>query len=355
MTAAPATARRASTRSVTSASTVSTPPGRSVVRWRATERTRKPRSASWPSDRAPDRPGTDDDVEFRLGHIWLLSNWLMSTVFTSGSMHHEVNDVNIGRSMRSKDRETYHHGDLPRALVAAAVDLARSGGPDAVVLREVARRLQVSPAAMYRHFPDRDALLGEVARIARGDLARRMLDEVARVRCRPTRARGRSWRSRRSGAGTSGLRRTNRTCSPRPFCRSCHPPRPSRTRAPGTSSPAPSTTWRRPARCPRAPRRSRDHRLVCRPWLRGPAGESRVRDLRRVRPGPGGPPRRDRAIPRAGATARPPSSGWLNVRARGSQIAMARPRGSGTAADRTAGSPPWSPPRSRRSRRRPRR
>ncbi len=34
---------------------------------------------------------------------------------------------------------------------------------------------------MYRHFPDRDALLGEVARIARGDLARRMLDEVDRV------------------------------------------------------------------------------------------------------------------------------------------------------------------------------
>jgi AcrR family transcriptional regulator len=83
--------------------------------------------------------------------------------------------------MKPTARETYHHGDLPRALVAAAVELARSGGPDAVVLREVARRLQVSPAAMYRHFPDRDALLGEVARIARGDLARRMLDEVERV------------------------------------------------------------------------------------------------------------------------------------------------------------------------------
>ena len=83
--------------------------------------------------------------------------------------------------MRPTERQTYHHGDLPRALVAAAVELARSGGPDAVVLREVARRLEVSPAAMYRHFPDRDALLGEVARIARGDLARRMLDEVGRV------------------------------------------------------------------------------------------------------------------------------------------------------------------------------
>jgi AcrR family transcriptional regulator len=50
-----------------------------------------------------------------------------------------------------------------------------------VVLREVARQVGVSTAAIYRHFPDRNALLGEVARIARRDLARRMLDEVQRV------------------------------------------------------------------------------------------------------------------------------------------------------------------------------
>lgn len=78
-------------------------------------------------------------------------------------------------------RSTYHHGDLRRALLAEATGLARSGGPDAVILREVARRLGVSPAAMYRHVPDRDAVLGEVARLARRDLARRMLDEVGRV------------------------------------------------------------------------------------------------------------------------------------------------------------------------------
>lgn len=78
-------------------------------------------------------------------------------------------------------RLTYHHGDLRRALVAEAFELARSGGPDAITLREVARRLGVSPAAIYRHVPDRDALLGEVAGMARRDLARRMLGEVARV------------------------------------------------------------------------------------------------------------------------------------------------------------------------------
>jgi AcrR family transcriptional regulator len=78
-------------------------------------------------------------------------------------------------------RSSYHHGDLRRALVTAALELVRSGGPSAVTVREVARRVEVSPAAIYRHFPDRDALLGEVARLARRDIARRMLDEVETV------------------------------------------------------------------------------------------------------------------------------------------------------------------------------
>jgi AcrR family transcriptional regulator len=78
-------------------------------------------------------------------------------------------------------RETYHHGDLAKAAVAEAVVLARTGGPDAVVLREVARRVQVSPAAIYRHYPDREALLGEVAAVARRDLAGRILQEASRV------------------------------------------------------------------------------------------------------------------------------------------------------------------------------
>lgn len=78
-------------------------------------------------------------------------------------------------------RSTYHHGDLQRALLAEASELARAGGPVAVTLREVARRLGVSPAAIYRHFPDRDALLGDVAAMARRDLAGRMLENVDRV------------------------------------------------------------------------------------------------------------------------------------------------------------------------------
>ena len=86
-------------------------------------------------------------------------------------------------------RSTYHHGDLRRAALAEASAIARGGGPDAVTLREVARRLAVSPAAIYRHFPDRDALLGAVASNARRELARRMLEEMARVEASDPRAR----------------------------------------------------------------------------------------------------------------------------------------------------------------------
>lgn len=68
-------------------------------------------------------------------------------------------------------RETYHHGDLHQALVAAGLELAREGGPDAVVLREATRRVGVSPNAAYRHFADREALLAAVCDAAQALLS----------------------------------------------------------------------------------------------------------------------------------------------------------------------------------------
>ncbi len=59
-------------------------------------------------------------------------------------------------------RASYHHGDLPNALADAATELARSGGPEAVVLREAARRVGVSAAAAYRHYASHCELLQEV-------------------------------------------------------------------------------------------------------------------------------------------------------------------------------------------------
>ncbi|HUJ07119.1 MAG TPA: TetR family transcriptional regulator, partial [Streptosporangiaceae bacterium] len=61
--------------------------------------------------------------------------------------------------VRGTGRTSYHHGDLPNALADAATEMARVGGPDAIVLRAAARAAGVSAAAAYRHFADHDELL----------------------------------------------------------------------------------------------------------------------------------------------------------------------------------------------------
>ena len=63
----------------------------------------------------------------------------------------------------STESDRYHHGDLRRALVEAALELLAEGGTEAVGLRELARRVGVSAAAPYRHFRDRQALIQAVA------------------------------------------------------------------------------------------------------------------------------------------------------------------------------------------------
>src|SRR5215475_7023933 len=68
----------------------------------------------------------------------------MLTVSTSGRM----NFVRAGKTPRT----SYHHGDLANALTSAATQMARDGGPEAVVLREAARKVGVSATAAYRHF-----------------------------------------------------------------------------------------------------------------------------------------------------------------------------------------------------------
>lgn len=79
-------------------------------------------------------------------------------------------------------RTTYRHGDLRHALIAAGTELARAGGPDAVVLREATRRVGVAPNAAYRHFADRRALLEAVCSTSQSLLAVAIEQELARVR-----------------------------------------------------------------------------------------------------------------------------------------------------------------------------
>src|SRR3979409_210588 len=67
------------------------------------------------------------------------------------------------RAVRAAAPKPYHHGDLRRVLIDAALHLVGGGGPDAVSVREAARRAGVSPGAPFRHFPSRDALMQAVA------------------------------------------------------------------------------------------------------------------------------------------------------------------------------------------------
>jgi AcrR family transcriptional regulator len=90
------------------------------------------------------------------------------------------------RSAEVKDQAVAERRRRPRGavrdgLVAAGLELARTGGPDAVVLREATRMVGVVPNAAYRHFADRDELLAAVCAAAMGELADRMAAEVARV------------------------------------------------------------------------------------------------------------------------------------------------------------------------------
>lgn len=63
----------------------------------------------------------------------------------------------------STSSESYHHGDLRTALIEAG--LAALEGPNgaALSLRNLARTVGVSPTAVYRHFPDKRALLAALA------------------------------------------------------------------------------------------------------------------------------------------------------------------------------------------------
>jgi AcrR family transcriptional regulator len=67
----------------------------------------------------------------------------------------------------------YHHGNLKEALVRAALELIAEKGPGGFTFADAARWAGVSPAAPYRHYRDRDALLA--------DVARRGFDEFAAV------------------------------------------------------------------------------------------------------------------------------------------------------------------------------
>lgn len=101
-------------------------------------------------------------------------------------------------------RDTYRHGDLRNALIEAGLELARQGGPAAVVLRAATRQAGVAPNAAYRHFTDRNALLHAVSQAAMAHLARTMEAEQATLP--PTSGTTAAARARFRAVGTGYLR-----------------------------------------------------------------------------------------------------------------------------------------------------
>ena len=65
--------------------------------------------------------------------------------------------------MQDTTNRPYHHGDLRRTIIETAMAMLHEDKGWQFTLREVARRAGVSHAAPYKHFPDKAALLAEMA------------------------------------------------------------------------------------------------------------------------------------------------------------------------------------------------
>ena len=63
----------------------------------------------------------------------------------------------------ARSKRGYHHGDLRAALIETGMRLIEFSDADQLSLRQVARAVGVSAASVYRHFPDKAALLAALA------------------------------------------------------------------------------------------------------------------------------------------------------------------------------------------------
>jgi AcrR family transcriptional regulator len=87
------------------------------------------------------------------------------------------NSVNI-----ENQGERYHHGDLRAALIEEGLKRLQAGPAEALSLREIARNVGVSATAVYRHFPDRAALLGALCHVGDDRLADAFAAAMARAK-----------------------------------------------------------------------------------------------------------------------------------------------------------------------------
>lgn len=96
------------------------------------------------------------------------------------------NSVNI-------EKKPYHHGDLRQSLIAEGLRILGEREADSLSLRELARAVGVSATSVYRHFPDKEALMTALA-----------LEGLAQLGAAQRKA------SEEVGGGTEGFKQTGR-------------------------------------------------------------------------------------------------------------------------------------------------
>lgn len=76
-------------------------------------------------------------------------------------------------------KKTYHHGNLEEALLKVGMKEARASGSRNLGVTHLAKLVDVTPMAIYRHFPSGESLKAAISQQAREELARRMARAVA--------------------------------------------------------------------------------------------------------------------------------------------------------------------------------
>ncbi len=86
----------------------------------------------------------------------------MFTQNTFNATYSRLNVIYVNMK-KNTEKTTYHHGDLKKALMEASLKLLKEEGYQALSLRKVAKLAGVSQSAPYRHYPDLESLLAEIA------------------------------------------------------------------------------------------------------------------------------------------------------------------------------------------------
>ena len=77
-------------------------------------------------------------------------------------------------------KKSYHHGNLEEALLKVGMKVARASGSRNLGVTHLAKLVDVTPMAIYRHFPSGENLKAAISQQAREELARRMANAVAK-------------------------------------------------------------------------------------------------------------------------------------------------------------------------------